>query len=80
MRLIHGPTVTPQFPYLEDLWKFSCLMENGSNSNNMSICTWGFAGFFFFFFFDEYVWAGKFLNSRQKDFETLSWPDETSVI
>jgi hypothetical protein len=36
--------------------------------------------FFFFFFFDEYVWAGKFLNSRQKDFETLSWPDETSVI
>jgi hypothetical protein len=35
---------------------------------------------FFFFFFDGYIWAGKFLNSRQKDFETLGWPEETSVI
>jgi hypothetical protein len=34
----------------------------------------------FFFFFDENIWAGKFLNSRQKDFETLGWPEETSVI
>jgi hypothetical protein len=34
----------------------------------------GICWVFFFFFFDEYVWAGKFLNSRQKDFETLSCP------
>jgi hypothetical protein len=42
--------------------------------------TRGLVEFFFFFFFTSTFEREIFLNSRQKDFETLGWLEETSVI
>jgi hypothetical protein len=79
-RLIHDPTVTPQFPCLEDLWKFSCVMENGSNSQNMLTRTRGLVGFpsslfffffFFFFFFRRVHLGGKIFEFPPKRFRDV---------
>jgi hypothetical protein len=82
-RLIHDPTVTPQFPCLRDLRKFSCAMENGSNSQTCRLANEDssvFLSLFFFFFSTGTFGRENFSNSRQKCFETLGWLEETSGI
>jgi hypothetical protein len=91
MRLIHGPTVTPQFPYLEDEGNFNVLrrmdqtQKDDSNPGDSkafeALLVQGYfvdrSSFFFFFFF----LGRKFFEfSCQKDFEAFRQLEETPII
>jgi hypothetical protein len=80
MRLIHGPTVTPQFPCLEDYGNLCVLHRmdqtlkaypNSGDSKAFEACLYEgtcWSRRKFFLNFDEYIWAGKFLNFPAKKF------------
>jgi hypothetical protein len=76
MRLIHGPTVTPQFPCLEDYGNFHVLrrMDQTLKTSCLVHGDLSVILFFFFlsFFFDRYIWAGKFFNFPPKRFRDAS--------
>jgi hypothetical protein len=81
MRLIHGPTVTSQFPCLEDYGNFNVLrkMDETQKAYPNSGDSKAFEAllvYIYIFFFGREI----FEFSRQKDFETLRQLEETLII
>jgi hypothetical protein len=72
----------PNFLVYKTYGNFRALRRTGQTFLHADSYTRGLVEFFFFFFFffTSTFERENFLNSRQKDFETLGWLEETSVI